>query len=236
MSSEEKLDLNKLRDEVEQEIENDSHAKIARICRTVLASKPNELLWLRLLCCAMIHLAQTKPLLKFIETYSNKYQIYNALLFYKAYALYLLKENENAKDLINKTDNKQSSTKSKLSSEEQLATQYLKYQIFYRLGQYQNALKILNQIKGDPTHENEVAVNKISTFIAMNQSNQAINEYNKYCNGNINDTLSTNCDFVFNLATALILSDQLQKAKSFLLSSLSSVIIFFLSHTSLHSM
>ena len=221
--SEEKLDLKKLREKVEIEIDKDDiqHANIAKICRTVLDSKPNELLWLRLLCCSMINLAQTKPLLKLIESYSNKHQIYKPLVFYKIYCLYLLKENENAKELINKNTNY---INSKLSKQEQLATQYLKFQIFYRLTQYQSALKILNQIKDD-THSNEIAVNKIATYIAMNQSQNAIKEY--YKNDNIDTNLASNCDFVFNLATALILNDRLKDAKSFLLSSLCLVLLSF---------
>jgi len=217
MSTEEKVDVSKLRTDVSQEIDNDAHGKIARICRTVLASRPDELLWLRLLCCAMIHLSQNRAVLQFIETYAAKPNIYDALLFYKIYALYLLKDNESAKEALDKTASK---THSADTEHEQLAIQYLKFQIFYRLALYDEALQHLNQMKGDDGHHlNDIAVNKIATYIAMNKAGQAVDEYYSSKSA-ANTSLRSNCDFVFNLGTALILNGQIEDAKSFLVSSL----------------
>eukprot|EP01084_Bolivina_argentea_P138892 244421_1 len=88
MSNEQKVDLSQLREKVEHEIEKEdhSHDKIATICRTALSSSPppdNELFWLRLLCCALIHLSQFRSLIAWIAKYSSNNQIQNALLFYK---------------------------------------------------------------------------------------------------------------------------------------------------------
>mmetsp|Transcript_10793 Transcript_10793/g.16240 ORF Transcript_10793/g.16240 Transcript_10793/m.16240 type:complete len:729 (+) Transcript_10793:21-2207(+) len=215
MSAEEKVDVDKLTQEVQGEIDNDAHTKIARLCRTVLASKPDELLWLRLLCCAMIHQSQTRALLQLIESYAEKKQISDALLFYKIYCLYLLKENESAHALLDQLT--ATPSLSQMSSHEQIAIQHLRFQILYRLARYDEALQVLNAIN-DSRHLPEVAVNKISTYIAMQKPANAIAEYYT-ANLNQNNALTTNCDFVFNLSTALIIDGQTDKALPFLLAS-----------------
>ena len=223
MSSEQEINLKQLQVDVENAIANDNHNKIAKICRTVLLSKPRSVQWLRLLCCAMIHLSQTKQLLKLIDSHLDNDRLCNALLFYKIYALYLLKQNENAQQLISQNRH---AIDTKLSNEERLAVQFLTFQIAYRLGQYESALSALSQIK-DSEHLNETIVNKISTLIAMNESKRAIAEY---FDGNKqqNEALRTNSDFLFNLSTALILNSRINEAKKLLLSSLSLVIFLAL--------
>eukprot|EP01083_Nonionella_stella_P006720 19467_1 len=204
MSNEQKVDLSQLREKVEHEIEKEdhSHDKIATICRTALSSSPppdNELFWLRLLCCALIHLSQFRSLIAWIAKYSSNNQIQNALLFYKVYCLYELKQNEEAIECVS------------ASKEKGIDIKYLEYQIYYRLGQYDLALKVLSQLEVNA----DLCVNEMASLIAMDSAQDAID---KYYNSNWDEMFS--CDFVFNLATALIVCARVDEAKSFLRTSL----------------
>merc|ERR1719300_392486 len=113
-----------------------------QICKSVLESHPTNLIWLRLLCCAMIHLHEIRPLLKRIDSYSDQPSIHNKLLFYKIYALYLMKDTEKANVVYDANIN----AINELPDDEQTASRYLHFQILYRLGSYQSALEILNTL------------------------------------------------------------------------------------------
>jgi len=215
MASDEKIDLDQQRKAVEEHIHQDAHGQVAKICRAVIQSHPTNLLWLRLLCCAMIHLSEFRPLLKVIESYSDRPSTHNALLFYKLYALYLMKSTETAQSVFDQNAKRIDT----LPAGERAAARYLHFQILYRLGSYPAALDSLSVLqKGDDRQEyaTEIAINRISTLIAMNRSAEAVEQYQN----STDSDMATNCDFVFNVATAMVLSGHCGDALRFLMQSI----------------